>query len=115
MALVIIVRNSQGATVSMRHMGFYTYRKTLWGSDALKDLGLTLLPMLENHDFGIGQENLHLLEIEAQVMEEHLTNIYAQIKPSASNLLLEDLEAYIANIRKAVQEARLMGGTISVQ
>lgn len=77
--------------------GFESSRRTFWGSDTVKALGLSLLPTLASSDIWAEGADLVLLESEIDTLSSHLD-------------LFPDQQEYwrvrLANVKTAIQSAK---------
>ena len=60
--------------------GFENWRKTVWGSNTLKDLNCDLLCSLKHKDIYAENENILLLKNEIEILKKNIPFISIQLK-----------------------------------
>jgi len=89
--------------------GFESYRTTLYGSQAAKSLGLTLLPSLATHDVFAEGTELERLRRESELALANIDKFVAE-----SGAPGERLRCRFENIIAAVDKARRLGGGVVI-
>jgi hypothetical protein len=81
--------------------GFEIWRKDVWGSDVIRDLGLTLIPTLAQYDIYADGPEVDQLEAELGTMVHRIKEIADKLGIEEDTLLFR-----IDNMREAVRLAR---------
>ena|SRR5258708_4215248 len=94
-------------------MGFESYRKRLWGTEVMKELGLELLPSLGEGAYLVLRtpEQITQLAHEAELMRDNIDKIREALGP---DMVFTLERTYLRNLFNAVKVARSVGGEISV-
>jgi hypothetical protein len=112
----VYIRDEEGQMVfldpkdhSEELAGFESYRKTFYGGQAARSLGLRLLPLLAEQDLHVAGDDLTKLENELKLVLENITTFTEQAVASS-----DDLRFRVQNILRAVQRAREARGSVVI-
>ena len=96
--------------------GFEDYRKTVWGSDALRDVGASIIPALATQDgVYVLPENLDALVREAHAIRDNADAVGSRLEAA---LVRRDpsmaywLRRYMDNLLRFIDFARTVGGGV---
>jgi hypothetical protein len=89
--------------------GFEVCRTTLWGSEAARALGLTLLPSLADTDVYAEEEDLNRLEIELATLRNALALVVER-----TGYREDFIRQRVDNIAEAVAVAREQNGGVYI-
>lgn len=99
----------EGGSQSHKLVGFESWRREVWGSDAALALGLSLLPTLRSSDLYAEGDDLARLESELAILLEHVESVASQTRKGAE-LIRENAQ----NILTAISRARELGGGVVI-
>jgi hypothetical protein len=89
--------------------GFEVFRKTFYGGQTARSLGLRLLPILADADLYVEGRDLEILQAESKLVVQ---NIYRFVEEAAAET--ERLRFYMQNILNAIARARTVNGGVVV-
>jgi hypothetical protein len=91
--------------------GFESWRTSVWGSEAVKQLGLTLLPSLAVRDLYVSGQALDDLDEEVRTLQDSLRSVVNALLADGVHIVAsvdpyETVRSRLANIAEAVRLAR---------
>ena len=92
--------------------GFESYRKKLWGSQALVSRGAHFLPQLRDGDLHVFPDDLTAFEAECRMVADAVSDIVPELRLDPSRIA--GIERYINNFLHAVQLARSRGAGVCI-
>jgi hypothetical protein len=95
--------------------GFESWRQTVWGGTGARALGARFFPQLDDGDLTVEPADVPAFLVECDLLRDHLEQVTPSTPADVSReQLVEVVAARLANIRRAAERARAVGGGVLI-